>query len=52
MAVATVALLLTSASGWTFFLWFALILIVLGSAFTCYRRLSLISKELQSSEES
>ena len=48
MAVATVALVLTTATTWTIFLWLALWIVTLGSALTCWRRLSAITKELNS----
>lgn len=48
MAVATVALILSATTTWTIFLWLALWIVVLGSAFTCVRRLTMISDELNS----
>lgn len=46
MAVCTVALLLSSVTTWSIFCWIALLIVVIGSALTCFRRLSLITEEL------
>lgn len=51
MAVCTVALLLTAVSGWKLWMWLALVIVLVGSALTCQRRLSAIAKELAVKEK-
>lgn len=48
MAVCTVALLLTAATTWKLWVWTALVVVTVGSALTCQRRLSAIAGELKS----
>lgn len=47
MAVSTVALLLSAASGWRIWMWGALLIVTVGSALTCFRRLKAIAHELE-----
>ena len=52
MAVVTVALVLSALSSWKIFMLLALWIVVLGSAWTCLRRLRMIAQELNATKGS